>query len=337
MNFNLSNEQYYCEYWRQHFEKILQKYDLTKVRHKNNVEIGHYDFATKIGYGFPNCYLPKYVIHNIFKNEPYYPKSISFDRKWADSHTNEINSFINNRRTVLKNNFGVGSKNIFPVYSAADVLAKMNHRDMFVLQEEVRPLLHNGHKLDERVYLLIVKEGAEYSGYLFQEGHVKLAGFKFSSSGTSMGSFATNIKAPKPKGANPMNYTIDTTEFMEKHTSADNWRKWSEKRLEIMKKVTQKIIPFIRQKTTEYYRNRRQEPKFLWHLYGLDLLIDDRYNLHLCEFNGKPGVVYDKVMPREITNINRRMCDRIFLEFIARWIVDMDNRHYNDKTIVKLI
>ena len=104
-----------------------------------------------------------------------------------------------------------------------------------------------------------------------------------------------------------------------------------------MKKVTQKIIPFIRQKTTEYYRNRRQEPKFLWHLYGLDLLIDDRYNLHLCEFNGKPGVVYDKVMPREITNINRRMCDRIFLEFIARWIVDLDNRYYNDKTIVKLI
>ena len=95
MNFNLSNEQYYCEYWRQHFEKILQKYDLTKVRHKNNVEIGHYDFATKIGYGFPNCYLPKHTIHNIFKNEPYYPKSISFDRKWADNHANEINGFIN--------------------------------------------------------------------------------------------------------------------------------------------------------------------------------------------------------------------------------------------------
>ena len=49
MNFNLSNEQYYCEYWRQHFENIFQKFHLTKVRHKNNVEIGHYDFATKIG------------------------------------------------------------------------------------------------------------------------------------------------------------------------------------------------------------------------------------------------------------------------------------------------
>ena len=124
-------------------------------------------------------------------------------------------------------------------------------------------------------------------------------------------------------------------EFMEKHTSAGNRQKWAEKRLEIMKKITKKIIPFIRQKTTEYYKNRR-EPKYLWHLYGLDLLVDNSYNLFLCEFNGKPGVVYDKVMPREITNINRRMCDRIFLEFIARWIVNMDNRHYNDKTIVRL-
>ena len=30
------------------------------------------------------------------------------------------------------------------------------------------------------------------------------------------------------------------------------------------------------------------------------------------------------------------MCDRIFLEFIALWIIDMDNRHYNNKMIIKL-
>lgn len=335
MLFNLRNEQYYCQYWRKHFEDILSKYKLTKVNHKNNVEIGHFNFATHIGYGFPNCHLNKKIIHDVYKKEPYYPKSISFNKQWAQQNTQQINKFINNRRTVLKNNFGVGGHTVYAVYNSNDVLNKMNNKDDFILQEEIKPLLHNGLKLDERVYLLVVKEDKKYSGYMFTEGHVKLAGFKFQASGTSMGAFATNIKAPKPKGSDGGDFTIDTQEFFQKNVSNPNKEKWNQQRLDIMKKITQKILPVIAQRTQQYFRNQKQ-PKYLWHLYGIDLLVDNNYNLYLCEFNGKPGVIYDAVMPRKITTINRKMCDRIFLEFLARWILNLDNRHYNDKTITFL-
>lgn len=335
MLFNLNNEQYYCQYWRQYYENKFLKFNLTKVNHKNNVQIGHFDFATHIGYGFPNCHLNKKIIHDIFNNETYYPNSISFNKKWALQNTKQINNFINNKRSVLKNNFGVGGNTIYAVYNSNDVLNKINEKDYFILQKEIKPLLHNGFKLDERVYLLIVKEDKIYSAYMFTEGHIKLAGFKFQTNGKNMGSFATNIKAPKPKGSNGETYTIDTTQFFQKNVSISNQQKWFQQRLDIMKKITKKILPVISQKTQQYFYNKK-EPKYLWHLYGIDLLVDNNYNLFLCEFNGKPGVIYDAVMPKKITTINRKMCDRIFLEFIARWIINLNNRHYNDKTITFL-
>lgn len=335
MYHNLNNEEYYCQFWKKHFSQLFSKYGITKVNHKNNVEIGHYDFATKIAYGFPNCRLNKKIIHDVFKNESYYPKSISFNKNWAHHNSNKISQFINNKRTVLKNNFGVGGHTVYPVYSAKDVLTKMNNKDDFILQKEIKPLLHKGLKLDERVFLLVVKEGNKYSGYTFIEEHIKLAGFKFSENGTHMGAFATNIKAPKPNGSYGGKYTIDTREFYKNNVNEENQKKWNNQRLHLMKEITKKILPVIAKKTKEYYRNKK-EPKYIWHVYGLDLLVDNNYNLYLCEFNGKPGVIYDAVMPKEITAINRVMCDRIFLEFLARWILNLDNRYYNDPTITKL-
>ena len=105
-------------------------------------------------------------------------------------------------------------------------------------------------------------------------------------------------------------------------------------------KITNKIngksyIGFDSNWPSRYYQHKK-EPRFIWHMYGLDILIDENYEMYLCEFNGKPGVIYDKVMPRKITNINRKMCDRILMEFLLRWMVDLDNRYTNDKTIIKL-
>jgi len=334
MNFNLSNEEYYCEYWRQHYENAFSKLGLTKVKHKNHVQIGHYDFATKIAYGFPHSYAKKKFVHDLYKNEYYYPKSISFNKESLQRNTEEAQKFFNGSRKILKNNNGVGSKTVYIVNSVNDCLRIMNSRDYYILQEEIIPLLHNGYKLDERVYLLVVKEDNNYSAYTFEEGHIKLAGFKFNKNSNSMGIFATNIKAPKPNGSNGGDFTIDTNEFLSK-LPEDIQNKWRNNRLNLMKKIAQKFIPKIKENTKRYYQHKK-EPRFIWHMYGLDILIDENYGMYLCEFNGKPGVIYDKVMPRKITNINRKMCDRILMEFLLRWMVDLDNRYTNDKTIIKL-
>jgi len=332
MLFNLSNEEYYCQFWRKYFENIFEKIGLKKTSNKQNVEIGHYNFATKIAYGFPFSYAKKKFIHLLFKNEPYYPKSILINRKWIMDNSAKVWAFMNEKRKVLKNDNGVGAKNVFVVTTVEECFNRMNHKDYYVLQTEIDPLLHKGFKLDERVYYLTIKEGDLYSGYLFKEGHIKLAGYPFNKNDNSIGCFATNIKAPKPPGSNGADFTIDTTEFLKEEPNQNTWIK---NRTEIMKKISQIFLPALAQNVKNYYKGKK-EPKYIWHLYGVDLLIDKEYNFYLCEFNGKPGVLYETVMPKKITSDNKKMCNRIALNCLAPWIKNNLNNLNNDKTIIKL-
>lgn len=332
MLFNLENEEYYCKYWRQHYENILTKLGFSKTNKKENVSIGHFDFAKLIGYGFPNCMARKKAIHEIYKNEVYYPKSILINKSWAQDNKKMITNFIGKSRKVLKNDFGVGSHNVYIVKNYEDCIKKMNDKNYYVLQNEIDPLLYQNKKLDERVYILVIKEKNTYSAYTFKEGHVKLAGYNFDRNSDEMGSFATNIKAPKPSGSKGIDFTIDTENFL---SFIGDKQKWKNNRLELLKKIAAKFLPYVAKNTEEYFDGYDQ-PLFLWHLYGIDILIDKKYNMYLCEFNGKPGVVYDDVMPKEITNINRNMCNRIMMRFIAPWITKSKNTHHEDKTITKL-
>jgi len=332
MKFNLSNEKFYCEYWRKLFEEFLTNYGLEKTSLKNNVEIGHYNFATKIGYGFPNGYAEKRFIHTIYKNESFYPKSMLITKKWMMNNINLVLTFIGKERKILKNNFGVGAKSIYLVKSVEDCFNHMNNRDFYILQNEIEPLLHNGKKLDERVYYLVIKEDNRYSGFLFQEGHIKLAGFNFDKNNNNMGVFATNIKAPKPDKSNPDDFTIDTEKFLENNP---NKKTWITNRLNIMLKISNKFLPVIAENVKKYYETTF-EPQYMYQLYGIDLLIDKNYNFFLCEFNGKPGVVYEKVMPKNITDINKIMCRKIQNHFLLNWINDKQSTYYKDSSIKKL-
>lgn len=332
MEFNLSNEEYYCQFWRNHFENLLSQLGLTKVSHKNNVEIGHYNFATKIAYGFPNSYARKKFIHLLFRGEPYYPKSMMITKKWMMDNIQKVFAFLYNTRKVLKNEHGVGSKNIYLVKNIEDCFNNMNNHDFYILQTEIDPFLHNSHKLDERVYFLTIKEGNKYSGYMFQEGHIKLTGFKFEKDNDNMGCFATNIKAPKPEGSNPEDFTIITSKFL---ADKEYKNKWEKNRLDVMIKICKNFLPVIADNTNRYYKNKTQ-PEFIWHLYGIDILIDKDLNMFLCEFNGKPGVVYETVMPKKITELNKKMLNKIALYFLARWIDGKNNNSIQDNTIVKL-
>ena len=332
MKFNLNNEEYYCKYWKKYFETILSDQEYEKVEHKNNVEIGHYDFATKIGYGFPDSFARKKFVHKLYRGESYYPKSMLINYKWTKENQNTVKDFIGKSRKILKNNYGVGSKSIYLVNSVDDCLKTMNKKDFYIIQNEIDPLLHNGLKLDERVYYLVVKEQGTFSGYMFKEGHIKLAGFKFDKKSNEMGVFATNIKAPKPNGSDPSKFTIDTVKFLDGYEKSDLWKK---NRLEVMEKISEKFLPVIAENTKKYYKGKK-EPVFMWHLYGIDLLIDKNYNFYLCEFNGKPGVLFEDVMPKNITELNKNMCDRIAMNFLFPWIDGESNSCVSDKSIVKL-
>lgn len=181
-------------------------------------------------------------------------------------------------------------------------------------------------------YYLVVKEDNLFSGYLFKEGHIKLAGFKFDSVSKDMGVFATNIKAPKPEGSDGADFTLETNDFLKR---SENKIIWKKNRLELMKKISEKYLPVVAKLTKSYYKNKK-EPKFMWHMYGIDILIDKEYNMYLCEFNGKPGVIYDDVMPKMVTNKNRVMCNRIARSFLGPWLSGKINRYEEDPTIIKL-
>lgn len=328
MKFNLSNEEFYCEFWRRYFEDILSAMEHEKVDNKTDVEIGHYNFATKIAYGFPNSYAKKKFIHKIFRNESYYPKSMLINKIWTKKNISKVTEFIGQERKVLKNNNGVGSKEIRLVNNVNDCLKQMNNHDFYVLQNEIQPYLYNNQKLDERVYYLVVKEGNTYSGFMMKEGHIKLAGFPFDKNNNSMGSFATNIKAPKPD--KEQDYTIETKEFLKDNPQRELWIK---NRLEIMKKISDKFLPVIVNNVKNYYKNKK-EPEYIWHLYGIDILIDNDYNMYLCEFNGKPGVIYETVMPKKIVEINKKMCNKLVIHFLLPWLKDKKNVF--NKGIIKL-
>jgi len=332
MKFNLNNEEYYCKYWRKYYEEIFSSLGLKKVNYIDNVPIGHYNFATKIAYGFPHSYAKKKAIHKLFKNEDYYPKSIVIKKNWVLNNQETVSSFINNERKILKNNNGVGSNQIYLVNSVEDCLKKMNSRDFYILQTEILPLLHNGYKLDERVYLLVTKEYNTYSCYYFKEGHIKLAGYKFDKNINDMGSFATNIKAPKPDFSAIDDYTIDIKYFLRNNPYKN---RWVQNRYEILTKISEKFLPYIINNVKQYYCNKN-EPTFMWHLYGLDLLIDNNYNMFLCEFNGKPGVLYEDVMPYDVIEKNKIMCNKIAYYFLGPWIISKNNISEQSKTITKL-
>ena len=140
--------------------------------------------------------------------------------------------------------------------------------------------------------------------------------------------FATNIKAPK--NGNIKDYIIDFPIFLKNYR--DEKRKlWKENLRKTMIEIAKEFLPFVKKQI-----HNKKLPKYLWHLYGLDIIFNNEFKPYLLEFNGKPGVIYDKVMPKHITSINRIMLDRIYERFIKLWLQERNNEHYLDKTITKL-
>lgn len=334
MFFNLKNQQYYCQYFQKHYSDLLSRDGHQKGF--NNPDIGHYNNAKFIGYGIPDCHARKAIINKIFNLKPYYPYSMPINKQKVIKYPNEINEFIKLtgtfNRAVLKDDHGVGAATVYVVKNHQDILKKIRNNHQFILQQEIVPLLHNGLKFDQRVFLLVVKEDDEYSAYTFKESHIKCAGMKFDSNNKSNVCFATNIKAPKVGKID--DYIIDYDKFI-KDYPLETQELWKNNVKDVLGEIAKEFLPYVIQQTKNYYRHKKA-PKFLWHLYGLDIILNRDYKVYLLEFNGKPGVIYDTVMPKHITKINRVMLDRIYKCFVKPWINNENNTFEKDETITKL-
>ena len=334
MFFNLNNQQYYCQYFEKHFSNLLTQNG--NQYSKFNPDIAHFNNAKFIGYGFPNCHARKAIINQIFNLKPYYPYSMSLTKKTVTKFPHLIDEFIKitatYNRAVLKDDHGVGAATVYVVKNHHEVLNKIKNNHTFILQQEIVPLLYKGLKFDQRVFLLVVKEDKEYGIYTFQESHIKCAGVKFDSKNKSNLCFATNIKAPKVGKID--DYIIDLEEFL-KNYSLEKQNLWKNNVNEVLKEVAKEFLPYVIQQTNAYFKNKK-EPKYLWHLYGLDIILNENFKVYLLEFNGKPGVIYDKVMPKHITKINRIMLNRIYDCFLKYWIKNQSANINSDKTIKKL-
>jgi hypothetical protein len=329
MNFNLSNEEHYCKYWRKYFEELLENQEFIKVDKKENVDIGHYNFATKIAYGFPNSNVKNKSIHRIFKNESFYPNSMLINKQWSIKKENrkKIKEFINNSRKILKNH----SNGFSFINNYEDCIKKMNNHDFYILQTIINPILYNDNKITEKIYLLITKENNTYNSYLFKDSLIKIAGFPYSDS-EDLGIFSTNINAPKPEGKLPEQFIKETPKYLN-HTDFNN--EWISKRKNVIEKISDIFLPFLAKNTKDYFIDKN-EPKYIYHLFSIDLLIDTELNFYLYKINSKPSIVNEDILPQKITTINYNICERIALNLIFPWIDNKNNSLSREKSITKI-
>jgi len=313
VSFNLDNREFFGinlkNYFSNQFKKIGYSYT------KKDAFISHYSNAQIIGFGFPKSYFEKKEVHLLFKNDIFYPRGIIINNSFLQENKNLVEIFIDNKRKILKKDKGISSEFIYLVNNFEQVKKIVNSTDYYVLQEEIMPLLHLGKKMDERCYIFVVKENDTFTSYFLPYYYLKFTRNNFRTDGLDKDSFITNIKPPNKKLESE---TIPTLNFIDEfaYHKKDSWLK---QRNDVIKKISDKILPIIAENTSEYY-SKRFEPQFLLNIYGIDLLIDDKYKIYLCEINYKTGlpVFYDKKTGKN--EIDYRVLNEINEHFFKRWL-----------------
>lgn len=315
VTFNLDNREFFGINFKNYYSNMFKK--MGYLYSKKDAFISHYSEAKIIGIGFPKSYFEKKDLHLLFKNDVFYPRSILVNKGFLQENRDLIETFIGKKRKILKKDKGISSEFIYLINNFDQVNKIVNQKEYYVIQEEIMPLLHFGKKMDERCYIFVVKENNTFTSYFLPYFYLKFTRDNFTTDGLDKDSFITNIKPPNTKLESE---TIPTLEFINEYAyhKKDFWLK---QRSDIIKKISDKILPKIIENTSEYY-SKKNEPQFMINIYGIDLLIDEKYKLYLCEINYKTGlpVFYDKKTGKN--EIDYNVLEEINEHFFKKWLND---------------
>ena len=330
MLINLSNNNchYRCvhKHWKSYLNNKFKKYYDAKEVSSGIVDIGQYKFAKHIGFCFDKCKCTKIVIHNIYKNEPYYSKSMLTNYSQLQELRKNNPKLFDDSRWVLKKSNSFSGLGVIPFSSWDDILRKnITGNNTFVLQKEIIPSLYNGFKFDVRSYILIIKEHNNYQAYFMDYGIVRINKIEFDKNNNK--SFTTNLFGGRSE---PEFYE----EFFKKYRP-NNYNKIINKFLDISKKASQKFVKYISEKNREYFIEKN-EPPYQLMVMGYDIMFDENDNAKLLEINNYPGFLM-KHIRYEKRKRELLMVEKIWDNVIVPWVSNKKHTMNNNKYFIKFV
>jgi hypothetical protein len=304
------------KYWRKYLEfKLKTNYNANLTR-SPSFDIGNFWGAKKIGFCFNGCTCTKSLIDKIYKNQDYYSESYTLNNKSMIDFKNKNLNMYDNSRWIVKKDYSMQGKGIIPTTSWSQVMklfARSN--EIFVLQKEIPPALHNGYKFDFRQHFILIKENNNYQAYFIDYGFTRIQSNKFSKNNNN--SFKTNLSGTNNK------YALYKT-FLKSYDPV-NYQKRKDDLINLTRKVGSKFADYIRGKNELFFSNK-PGPKYQIMIIGIDIMFDNNNKPYLIELNNLPGFLENKRSEKLLNIEDKIMVNNIWNDVLVQW---MNNKSHN--------
>jgi len=305
--------------------EYLDKKKLGKVdKTNNNPDFGNYGIGKILGWGFANSHTYKVYLHKIFRNAPFYPKSIIVKKSWANKNQETINKFINNERFVVKPDKGQSGKGISLVRDAKDVVGKIDD-NFWILQKVIEPRLFENKKFDMRIFHFILRYKGSYYNILTKCGVVKSCVKKYTN---NIDGFLTNIMHNNKLDKN-VEHLFDFFDFMGKLEREE------EKRKDLILKVYDVIREYSLMISKNLEVSKVSNAQIM--MYGPDLIVDNNDEVYLLETNCSPGIlIKGEVSYGKQRRMLEELMENVIVPILERKNLDLEGYKGNLLFIEKL-
>ena len=238
----------------------------------------------------------------------YMPKTYDFDKKSIDYL---IDNHKNNKKYIVKRDIQQ-QKGLTIVTDPSELTKFKKKNENIIIQELLtNPFTINGHKINLRIYLLIICVGNSIKSYIHENGFVYYAPKKFNENSNERDVHITT------------GY-IDRKIYEKNPLSIDDFKMYLYKNNYDYKyfsnKLTQFFIELMESIKIPICNNKKFKKGTLYQLFGCDIALDNNLNLKIMEINKGPDlnsksirdsqikdeVVSDLFSTLKLVNINKR-------------------------------
>ena len=291
-----------------------RKYFYEKDIESPYFDIGIFSKARAIGYAFAKCVCRKKMVHWLYHNRNFYPKSILINKSemGKKKFVNRVKKFMNNENAVMKKSLSTEGNDVFLVKSVDDIIKNIGDT-VYVLQKEIDPALYNGKKFDFRIYLVYIKEDERYNVYSVPNGFVRICPLPFVKNDPDC--FLTNVNQ-MPENTVKRDHVIFYRDFLKMYCEqiGKDAYELEEEIYTVVQNIAIKHLNFIQSQNIKFFEDKKIEPKCQFWVLGLDIILDKDNKPYLLELNGEPG------LPRETKGHNYKMLYRVWKNAIFPWI-----------------
>jgi len=234
----------------------------------------------------------KAAFYTKFKDSSFIPQFHAVSKNTLVDQSDEINEKFRNKSVIAKPNLGSISRGIlvqnhFDYHKIYEHIKK-NKFDDWTISEIIKPRLIDDYVSTCRIYFLVTKMNNKYiKGYYYNHFMIYRAENKFKGDITDPLQFLTNYM----DRTDPL---ADEKFVKERYISYKQWLSHftSEEQIKInddLSKMLNKICTTMKNDILAFNDNKNTT-RISYHVYGLDVMIDNDCNLKLIEINGAPAM-----------------------------------------------